>query len=213
MQIAIDGPAGAGKSTLARNLASVLDCPYVDTGLMYRAVTLYAVSHSVPLDDGQALARIAADFSFRLGQAGEMVIDGERPSPQLHSAPVNTHVSEVSAHPEVREILVQRQRSLANEHCVVMAGRDIGTTVLPAAQVKIWVTAASQIRARRRSQQTGQRESVPRLESRDERDTERLTSPLRRPPDAVSIETDRLTPAQSLEAALQITGQALGAGR
>jgi cytidylate kinase len=211
LQVAIDGPAGAGKSTVGRNLARALGCSYLDTGLMYRAVALRALEHGVPLADGEALAALASAIRFELGRgpSAGLLIDGEPPVSALHSSPVDEIVSQVSAHVPVRRALLGRQRELADEQCIVMMGRDIGTTVLPSAPVKLWITASPEARAsRRRTEQQTQTdglagdEMLSRITRRDSWDAGREASPLRKAPDAVTIDTGSRSPRETLERAL-----------
>jgi cytidylate kinase len=214
LKIAIDGPAGAGKSTVGRGLAEVLGCPYLDTGIMYRAVTLAALHGRVGLADATALAEVAARIRFSWSDEvpGELRVDGSRPIPELRSPEVDTHVSEVSIHPEVRAVLVDRQRKLAASGCVVMVGRDIGTVVLPDAPVKLWITASLEERARRRErEQAADPDSVAgRLHRRDQVDSGRPISPAVPAADAVVLGTDRLTPEESVRAAVNQVEAVLG---
>jgi cytidylate kinase len=155
--VAIDGPSGVGKSTLARRLAVNLDLPYLNTGLMYRAVTLDAIRAARDLDDADALAEIASSLTFDLVRSGglvELAIDGSRPSPELASPAVEAAVSAVSAHPAVREVLRAEQRRLA-EGGGVVEGRDIGSVVLPDADLKLFLTASAGERAARRAEERG----------------------------------------------------------
>jgi cytidylate kinase len=211
VNISIDGPAGAGKSTVGRGLAAALDCPYLDTGLMYRAVTLRALRQGVPLFDGPRLQEIAQSLRFRLEAdgAGGLLVDEEPAGAELRAPEIDATVSEVSAHAEVRQVMVERQRELAIRRCIVMVGRDIGTVVLPAAPVKLWITASEEERARRRraehlaaAAETTER-VLEEIRARDRYDSGRAISPLRQAPDAVVIETDGLNPDEVLERALE----------
>ena len=142
--VAIDGPAGSGKSTLARRLARTLDMPYLNTGLMYRALTLQALQRGVDPDDADGLAALAREITFDLDwrvRPPELTIDGSRASEQLQSADVESRVSRVARHPHVREVLRAEQRRLS-ERGAVVEGRDIGTVVAPHADVKLYLQAA-----------------------------------------------------------------------
>lgn len=189
--IAIDGPAGSGKSTLARRLAETLDLPYLNTGLMYRALTLEALRTRVDPQDGRALAALARRMSFDLDatvRPAELVIEGERPDPGLMSPEVESTVSLVARHPEVREALRTEQRRLC-EWGGVVEGRDVGTVVAPDADVKIFLEAAETERISRRSEERGAlAEPVGRaLSERDALDAR--TNPLEPAEDAVAIDT------------------------
>lgn len=212
VQVSIDGPAGSGKTTVGRGLAAAIRCPYLDTGLMYRAVTALALHGRIPLDDAPALARLAGSTRFALGGPGEsLLIDGKPPGPELRSSDVDAHVSQVSAHAAVREALVDRQREMARDRCIVMVGRDIGTVVLPDADVKLWIVATTGERARRRLAEhlpgtagLTLAEAERQIVERDALDTGRAVSPLVRPQGAVEIDTDRLSPEQCVEAAVEL---------
>jgi CMP/dCMP kinase len=206
--IAIDGPAASGKSTLGGAIADALGYRFLDTGKMYRAVTLKALEEGVSSNDEAALLRIAQEMTFEL--AGPLLlIDGSPAGQELHSPDVESTVSEVSAHPSVRSVLVRRQRELAKGAGIVMVGRDIGTTVLPAAPVKLWLTASQAERARRRLHdepdhlaRAGHQAALVRLGTRDRIDSTRSHSPLQKAPDAIIVNTDGLSPRQVLDQAL-----------
>ncbi len=209
LQIAIDGPAGAGKSTIGRALARALDCPYLDTGLMYRAVTLAALERNSSLSDGDALGALARTMTFQLRREPPrmLLINGEPPSELLHSSPVDEAVSQVSAHAAVRREMVARQRELAGDNCIVMIGRDIGTTVLPDAPLKLWITATPEERASRRRSDRGPsgrvttEDMLGRITRRDAWDADRPISPLRQAPDAMLIDNSS-TPDEAVQRAL-----------
>lgn len=208
LHVAIDGPAGAGKTTIGRALAARLGCPYVDTGLMYRAVTLRALQASVPLHGEAALVTIAGTLTFDLTR-GQLTIDGRLPGSELRSALVDAAVSQVSAYPSVRTVLVERQRALARNRCLVMVGRDIATVVLPSAPVKLWVTASAEERARRRADEHAAdglslEQVAADIELRDHRDGSRAVSPSVPAPDAVVLPTDGRSEAESVNEALEI---------
>lgn len=209
IRVAIDGPAGSGKSTIGRGIAAALQCPYLDTGLMYRAVTLLAMRCAIDVTDEDSLAALATGQNFKLvdGGVGGIVVNGTVMHEDLHSSRVDRLVSTVSAHPHVRSVLVERQRELA-EHPIVMVGRDIGTVVLPDAEVKLWITALASVRAQRRQDQRGDVDQTAsgvvlgELESRDLQDQTRVVAPLRRAADAVVLTTDDRTPEQSVTQAM-----------
>jgi cytidylate kinase len=150
MIVAIDGPAGAGKSTVARLLAERLGFRYLDTGAMYRAVTWLAVRRSLDLEDGDALGEIAEDYPVELDEDGAVRIAGQDVTDAIRLAEIDRLVPTVARHPQVRGVMRQRQRELADLGNAVIEGRDIGTVVAPDADVKIYLNAAPEIRARRR---------------------------------------------------------------
>jgi len=226
--VAIDGPAGSGKSTLAQRLAQALDLPYVNTGLMYRAVTLRALREGVDLEDGPALAELARGIRFDLSSKftpPALVIEGEPPSPELVAPEVEVNVSTVSRHPEVRDVLRDEQRRLGSQGAV-MEGRDIGSVVLPDAAVKIFLVAAPTERAARRVRErhgpTSEGslpvtpDSAPvtpdvaeALATRDARDE--LVNPFVPAPDAVPLDTTGKEPDEVLRQALAIARERLQA--
>jgi cytidylate kinase len=208
--IAIDGPAGSGKSTLARRLAERLGWAHLDTGAMYRAVTVLALERGTDLSDAAALARIAREADVRLGPDGRVRAGGRDLSDRIRTAEVDAAVSVVAAVAEVRDVMVGHQRRFAVENARVVAeGRDIGTVVFPDAQVKLYLDAAPGERARRRIAETGSDDTAERsdrvrtaIERRDRLDRERATAPLRPAPDAVVLDTTGLDPGQVLARAL-----------
>ncbi|MCG0278009.1 MAG: (d)CMP kinase [Thermanaeromonas sp.] len=213
--IAIDGPAGAGKSTVARQVAKRLGYLYIDTGAMYRALTWKALKSNVKVTDEAALAELArrTSFEFREASPGELAVfcDGEDVSRFIRSAEVSRLVSRVAAWPKVREEMVRLQRKLAAGGKVVMDGRDIGTCVLPEARYKFFLTASLEERARRRWQElVAQGDNVPlekvkqEIEERDRRDCQRVVAPLRPAPDAVIIDTSDLTPEEVIEYIIKV---------
>ncbi|MGD9519630.1 MAG: (d)CMP kinase [Armatimonadota bacterium] len=222
IKIAIDGPAGSGKSTLARSLAETLDYLYVDTGAMYRAVAYLAAKKGLDPakeEDRARIAEIAAQIEFHFEwQDSDMklYVDDEDVSDVIRTPEVERLSSPVSAIPEVREELVATQQALAQAGGIVMDGRDIGTVVLPDADVKLYVVASPEERARRRWRQLRER-GVSRpyqtvlLETteRDKRDSSRPVSPLRPADDAVTIDSTNLTQQECLERALEIVEGAL----
>ena len=213
--VAIDGPAGAGKSTLARQAARELGFLYVDTGAIYRTVALKAVRAGAdPADPAQVVPLLEnLDLRMDYGPDGEqrMFLEGEDVSSAIREHKISGLASKVSAIPEVRAFLLDFQRKLAREHDVLMDGRDIGTVVLPDADVKIFLTAAPESRARRRLlelEQKGQKtdfETILRdIILRDEEDRNRPIAPLRQAEDAVLLDTTQLNLEQSLQALLSI---------
>ena len=220
--IAIDGPSGAGKSTLARRLAETLGYLYVDTGAIYRTVGLYAFRAGVNPADGGAVIPLLKEIQIRLAYGADglqhMYLNGEDVTGEIRHHEISAYASAVSAIPEVRAFLLAQQRALAEEHDVVMDGRDIGTVVLPDADVKIFLTAAPEARARRRWLELRERgqetpfDTVLRdLLERDERDTKRAAAPLRQAEDAVLADTTEKDLEQSLALLTQIVKEHLGA--
>jgi CMP/dCMP kinase len=190
MVIAIDGPAGAGKSTVARAVATALGFTYLDSGAMYRCVALAGLERRADLDDGEAMATLAR--SLRIGLDGDRVeLDGRDVGAAIRSARVTEASSRVSVHPGVREAMVAEQRRLIGVGRYVAEGRDIGTVVSPEAPLKVFLTASAEERARRRALQTGEEEAtvLAAQRRRDERDETREHSALRAAPDAVEIDT------------------------
>jgi cytidylate kinase len=206
--IAIDGAAGSGKSTLARLLATTLGLPYVNTGAMYRALTLAALRHGIDVDDEDALVRLMQTLDFTLSSAGpeepqpdprELWIDGAPPSDELESADVEANVSAVARHPAVRAAMRAAQRGLG-EDGAVMEGRDIGSAVFPDAPVKLFLIAEPQERAGRRVEERGSKDVAGALHERDRRDARvNLLAPAE---DAVVIDTSDLDVDDTLRVAL-----------
>jgi CMP/dCMP kinase len=193
--IAIDGPAGAGKSTIAREVAERLGWRYLDTGALYRAVALAALHRGIDPHDVRGLAELAGSARIELASGG-VRLDGQDVAADIRTDEVTRAVSSVSAHPEVRAALVPLQRSFADTQDVVMEGRDIGSAIFPDAEVKVWLTASENERARRRLEQLD-RDVTPdevsamsrAIRERDGRDSSRAASPMVRPPDAIEIDT------------------------
>jgi CMP/dCMP kinase len=203
--VAIDGPAGSGKSTVARGVAERTGLRYLDTGSSYRALTLALLRLGVPLDDPEAVAAAARGVGLALeldpmpGAASRVLLDGKPVESELRSPAVNEAVSAVSAVPAVREQLVALQRSVMESGGVVAEGRDVGTAVCPAADVKVFLTASATERARRRGNAGGPGETAEQVARRDHLDSSRATSPTRASADAVVLDsTDR--PADELVA-------------
>lgn len=199
LKIAIDGPAAAGKSTIAKITAEKLKYTYIDTGAMYRALTYKALQDSIDLNDGQALGERLAKMELLLvpAEGGQIVkVDGLDISEAIRSSEVTAAVSEVAAHQEVRTLMVEKQRELGSQSGVVMDGRDIGTHVLPDAELKIFMTASVEERALRRFEENKQRGiDTPlvvlekEIKDRDEADSNRAVSPLKQAEDAILLDT------------------------
>lgn len=205
--VAIDGPAGAGKSTVARALARALGYTYVDSGAMYRVVGLAARERGIDPADAAALAALVdgLDFALRPEPGGQRVLlEGRDVTDELRTPVAGEWASRVAALPEVRSRLVARQRRLGDAGGVVMDGRDIGTVVFPNADCKFFVTASAAERARRRAREIGASEAdldaIQRdIEGRDRRDSERAHAPLRAAADAETIDTTGLTAEEAAE--------------
>lgn len=220
--VAIDGPAGAGKSTIARQLARRLGYVYIDSGAMYRAVALFAHRAGTSWDDAEGLTALAETLQFRFEPDGErprLLVNDEDVSDAIRSSEISRGASEVSRWPGVRVALVMRQQELGAAGGVVMEGRDIGTVVFPQAGLKIYLTATPEERARRRAQELrGRGEHVEEADvladvvARDERDMRREHSPLRQAEDAVEFVTDGLTQAQVLAGLEQLVYEREQAG-
>jgi cytidylate kinase len=210
--IAIDGPAGAGKSTLARRVAERLGFVYVNSGAMYRAVALWALRLGVKTSDMHRLEQLAREAKFELGASdGRVFLNGEDVTDAIRHPKVAEAASEVSAVPGVRRALLKIQRDMAEQNSVVMEGRDIGSVVFPKAQVKIFLDADPRERARRRSSELQQEGQTTELHSvvgdlrlRDERDRKRSEAPLVQAPDAELIDTTGLSLDQVEEAVLKL---------
>ncbi len=207
--IAIDGHSSCGKSTMAKELARQLGYVYVDTGAMYRTVTLFAMRHNLFLADGEvdtdALRKCMPEIevSFRFNEETgrpDAYLNGECVEKVIRSIEVSNHVSKVAAIPFVREAMVDQQRRMGAEKGIVMDGRDIGTTVFPDAELKIFVTASSKVRAQRRYDELKEKgmpadfdEILKNVEERDYIDSHREVSPLRQAPDALLLDNSNMT--------------------
>lgn len=203
IRIAIDGPAAAGKSTVAKNIAKKLNIVYIDTGAMYRAITLKALNENIDIKDEKALMEILRHTKIDLIQEGNeqrVLLDNEDVTKDIRKQNVTNTVPFVAEHPEVRKELVKRQRQLADSKSVVMDGRDIGTHVLPNAELKIFLVASVEERAKRRHKENLEKgfpsnleELIKEIKERDERDSNRATSPLIKAEDAIAIDTTSLS--------------------
>lgn len=200
MVIAIDGPAGAGKSTVARGVAEALDFTYLDSGAMYRCVALAALDRGLGLDDGPALGKLALGLEIELDDNG-VRLDGRDVSGEIRTPEVAAAASRVSVHPQVREAMVERQRRLIDAGRYVAEGRDIGTVVSPEAPLKVFLTASEQERARRRAEESGEsvEDVLKAIRARDERDSEREHGALRAAEDSVELDTTGFSVAEVVD--------------
>lgn len=220
ISVAIDGPAGAGKSTLARRLAADFGYIYVDTGAMFRTIGLYALRAGKDPKDNEAvnalLPNITLEFAFIEGEQ-HIYLNGEDVSTAIRTEEVGMAASAVGANPEVRAFLLGMQRDMAKTQDVLMDGRDIGTVVLPDATVKIFLTASPEARATRRWKEYQQKgvevsyeEVLADVRQRDYQDTHRAAAPLKQAEDAVLLDTSELDFEQSLDAMKQIIAKKIG---
>ncbi|GEN31826.1 cytidylate kinase [Cerasibacillus quisquiliarum] len=213
IKIAIDGPAAAGKSTVAKMVAKQLSYIYIDTGAMYRSITLKAINESVDLTDEDKLLQLLKETNIELKQSddGQLVLlDGKDVTHTIRTKEVTNHVSLVAKYPKIRREMVKRQQEFATQKGIVMDGRDIGTHVLPDAEVKIFLVASVDERAKRRHKENQEKGIPSDLESikeeikqRDAIDTNRDVSPLTKAVDAIEIDTTSLTIEEVAERILQ----------
>ena len=220
VSIAIDGPSGAGKSTLARSAAAELGYLYVDTGAIYRTIGYYAHANHIDPKDEQAVAsalpQVRVELTYGDDGLQHMLLNGQDVTKEIRLPEISLCASAVSAHPGVRAFLLEMQRELARTHNVIMDGRDIGTVVLPDADVKIFLTASPEARARRRMLELEQRGTpepyekiLKEIEQRDWDDSHRATAPLRQE-DAVLLDTTELNFEESREALLKLIRERTG---
>lgn len=211
--IAIDGPAGAGKSTIAKIVAKELGYIYVDTGALYRAIAHYLVKNQIDIEDEAALTKACSAIKVTIqyeNDIQQVYVNDENVTPYLRTEATGNMASKSSAKAPVRAALLDLQRDMAREHNVVMDGRDIGTNVLPGAEVKIYLTASSKERANRRYRELlekGEEADFDKIErdiiERDERDMNRAIAPLRQAEDAVLIDSSNMTIPQVVEKILE----------
>lgn len=210
VSIAIDGPAGAGKSTIARRLAQEMGCRYVDTGAIYRTVAYFLSLLGVSPKDSDGVNRYIDELTVAIEYdeqgAQHMLMNGMDVTGEIRTQEIGQKASLVSAQPAVREMLLDMQRETARKYNVVMDGRDIGTVVLPQADVKIFLTASPEVRATRRCrelQEKGQEAQFPdvlaEIRKRDDQDTHRAIAPLKQAKDAVKLDTSNMTVEEVLE--------------
>lgn len=214
INVALDGPSGAGKSTIAKAVAKKLEYVYVDTGAMYRSIAYYVISKGADLSDPEQIKPLLGDISIKLcyTEAGQRVmLNDEDVSDKIRTPEISMGASKVSAIPEVREFLLELQKNIAKENNIIMDGRDIGTVVLPNADVKIFLTAAPEARAERRFKELQEKgdkstydEVLQDIIQRDYNDTHREIAPLKKADDAVEVDSTELTLEESVEAIYKV---------
>lgn len=213
ISVAIDGPAGAGKSTIAKLASKKLGYIYIDTGALYRSIGYYVISKGGDLDNAESviscLPEITAEIKF-IDEVQHVFINGEDVSDKIRTEEVSKAASKVSAIPKVREFLLEMQRGFAKKYNVIMDGRDIGTVVLPDAQVKIFLTASAEVRASRRYKEQVERglkvnydEILADIKERDYRDEHREIAPLKPAADSVYLDTSDFDVEQSADAVIK----------
>ena len=218
--VAIDGPAGAGKSTMARRAAQTLNFVYVDTGAIYRTVAYAALSRGISPENGEVVAALLPEIRLDLSwQDGiqHMLLNGCDVTAEIRKPEISDGASKVAALPVVRDFLMETQRNAAKTHSVIMDGRDIGTVVLPDADVKIFLSASPEVRAKRRllelqaQNRAATYEEVLRgIKERDYRDSHRKAAPLRQADDAVLLDTSELSLEESVDAILNLIRKKTG---
>ncbi|MBQ2865495.1 MAG: (d)CMP kinase [Clostridia bacterium] len=212
--VAIDGPSGAGKSSIAKALAKKLNIIYVDTGAIYRTVGLYVYRHNVDSKDEDSIIAMLSDISVSLDYVDgvqHIFLNGEDVSDLIRTETISRYASDVSAIPEVRAFLLNLQRDMAKENSVIMDGRDIGTVVLPDAEVKIFLTASAEVRARRRFKELTEKgetvtfdEVLAAIITRDRNDSSRATAPLKAADDAVILDNSDINASETLDRVIDI---------
>jgi len=213
--ITIDGNSGCGKSSTAKTVASKLNYLYLDTGSMYRAVTLYFLNSGVNLNNENEIHRALEQVSIEFDRNdGLVMLNGKKVEAEIRGSKVSNHVSQVSAIPEVREKMVEIQRKIGSGKGVVMDGRDIGSIVLPDADLKFFMTADLEVRSRRRLKELQEKnigasyeEVYQNLKNRDYQDTTRKVSPLIKPEDAITIDTSNITFQQQVNTIINLVYQ------
>lgn len=210
--VALDGPAGSGKGTVARRVAELLDLPYYDTGAMYRALALAVLDRGIDPEDREAVAQMLPEVQVdleRRGTAYEVRLDGDSVEHRIRTPQVGEATSRIATHPAVRRKMVELQRRIGRRHGGVMEGRDIGTRVFPEAPVKIYLDASQEVRAERRWRQlrdagreVSREEALDDVRRRDRRDSNREDSPLTWDDSYTRIDTSDLNPDEAVEAVL-----------
>lgn len=216
ISIAIDGPAAAGKSTIAKRLAGILGYTYIDTGAMYRCVAYYMISLGIDLDDEDRIAKHIKEVHVQLNPDGRVILNGEDVTTKIRENTISNSASLVAAYECVRTYLVELQRQMAHEGGVILDGRDIGSVVLPDAELKIYQVASVETRAHRRHQENivrGIESSLDKIreeiKQRDYNDMHRAISPLVKAKDAVEIDTSNMTIEEVVEVILDLVKQRL----
>lgn len=215
IQIAIDGPSGAGKSTMAKTIARKLGVLYLDTGAMYRAVALKAIKSGIDTKDSQALSDMVKDIDLLIAHENgvqKVLLDGKDVTEEIRTPAVTVGSSDVAVIPAVREKMVELQREIAKNNSVIMDGRDIGTHVLPNADVKIFLTASLEDRAKRRYEELKEKGTLKQtfeevkseMEYRDKNDSSRAHSPLKKADDAILLDTTGFSVEESVKTILEI---------
>lgn len=214
INVAVDGPAGAGKSTVSRRAAKILGLVYVDTGALYRAIGLYAIENGIDTKDEKAVTSVLKDITVDLDNSGgeqRVLLCGEDVTGNIRTGAVSMAASDVSSYPEVRAFLLETQKKIAREKSVIMDGRDIGTVVLPEADVKVFLTADAQVRAKRRFLELTERKEkvdyntiLAEINERDHNDKNRAVAPLKQADDAILLDTSKMSFDESIQALVNI---------
>ena len=212
--VALDGPAGAGKSTVAKAVAKNLEILYVDTGALYRSLALFAINNNVSCSDEENVLKILDKANVELkyvDKVQRVFLNGEDVSEKIRTPEISMGASDISAIPAVRQFLLDLQRKIAKENSVIMDGRDIGTVILPDAEVKIFITASAEIRAKRRydeliekGQDVVYEDVLKDVIERDYNDSHRKIAPLKQADDAILLDTSSLSLDESIDAVIEI---------
>ena len=220
IQIAIDGPSGAGKSTVAKALAAKMGIVYVDTGALYRTIGYYVRSKNTDPKDAEAVEDLLPEIELKLGYENgtqQVYLNGEAMGDRIRTPEMSMYASAVSAIPAVRAFLLDTQRSIAQENSVVMDGRDIGTVILPNANVKIFLTASNECRAMRRYEElkakgidTDYESVLADMIQRDQNDRSRTVAPAVAAPDAITVDNSGMSPEECSEAILKLVREKIG---